>query len=59
VPAAFCKWLYFQYADGFGSKKSPLPTLCFQDVDGFGDLLEGGRNVATEFGGVEAGKVAS
>jgi hypothetical protein len=59
VPTSFCKWLYFQYADGFGGEKSPLPAFCFQDVDGFGDLVENGRNVAIEFGGFEAGKAAS
>ena len=39
APMISCNWPSFQYDDGFGERKNPLPTLCFQDVDGLGHIV--------------------
>jgi hypothetical protein len=43
----------------FGRKKALSRPFVFSMFSALGKLSMDGRNVATEFGGIEAGKVAS
>jgi hypothetical protein len=44
-------WLYFQYVLGFGQRKIPFLTLCFQEVLGFGSFFGSGQKVTMKLRG--------
>ena len=59
VPTVSCKWLLFSVLTALAAEKALFRPFVFKMLTALGICSKSGRNVATEFGGFEPGKVTS